>query len=412
MKKLWGFAIAAGLFIAASMSYAVNLSLYSGAGAACNEPSQIQACINDLIVNKINPQVQLPAGSPRNFLDNGAFAVQQYGTGIITCAINGAATTVAAYVDRWGCDTNVAVGAGRQQIITSSPTPPQGFPASLKVYRNSGALTQPVCTMQEIPSTEATYLAGQAVTLSFNAQALAGLNADNGNVINAYIFYGTGTDEGLGTWTASPAITPAWTGINSSLTQAFTITTAWVKYSYTATIPSTAREVAVAFCFTPTATGAGVTDGFAITGIQLEIGTTATAFEFRKVDDELRRAQRFYYTIAEGAAATVRGFGHVTTAGAGDGAGRLQWLIPFPVTMFKAPTMSYTAGFAGFTTTAETAATNCSALAADATLGTLAASTTMALAQCSLTSSTIAVGLSMTVVDNGGSGAVKAWADF
>jgi hypothetical protein len=76
--------------------------------------------------------------------------------------------------------------------------------------------------------------------------------------------------------------------------------------------------------------------------------------------------------------------------------------------MYKAPTMTYAVGFAGFTTTAETTATVCKSLATDTSI-TYVVSTTQVMATCGLTSSTIAVGLSMTIADDSGSGKITAW---
>lgn len=159
------------------------------------------------------------SGTPRNYLDNGSFNIQQRGTGTVTCAANAAITSAAYGPDRWGCSANVAVGAGRSAIVTTAALLPAGFAQVNTVFRTSGALLQPVCSIQEIPTAESTALAGKTVTLSFFAAALAGLNADNGNLITASIFTGTGSDQGLGTMTASPAITPAWTGIAFSVNQ-------------------------------------------------------------------------------------------------------------------------------------------------------------------------------------------------
>ncbi len=256
------------------------------------------------------------SGTPRNYLDNGAIAVTQRGTGITTCAANAGQTLTTYSADRWGCSANVGSGAGRSQVVTASPAPPAGFVNSLKLYRNSAALTQPVCAIQEIATARSTYLAGKTVTLSANEQALAGLAADNGNLTTMSIIYGTGTEDGLGTMTASPAITPAWTGIAFAVNQTvIPITTSWGRYSVTGAIPATATEVGVEICFTPTATGAGTTDGFAMTGIQLEVAPSPSAFEYQPFNVELAAAQRYYTRFAELAATyPVDGFCQATGA--------------------------------------------------------------------------------------------------
>jgi len=418
MKFKKALAAFAAVAVTAAVAYAANIPLITGP----QDPSQLNASLNNLI-NQINTGITQTTiaqfnSNDRNILDNGTLEITQRGTGVITCAANAGITSAAYGADRWGCQANVAVGAGRQQVITATPTPPAGFKNAMTLFRTSGVLTQPICTWQEIPTADVLKLSGQQVLFSAYLQALAGMAADNGSIANLVIITGTGTDEGFGTPTASPAITPAWTGIATlanTATPALSAT-AWSRPIATGVVASTVTEMAVGLCFTPTATGAGATDGFAWTGAQLEVVgagvTTPSTFSFKAAAYELRQAQRYFYRISEGAAATFRGNGHVTTAGAGDANGKLQWQIIFPMTMFKVPTMTYTAGFAGFTTTGETAATACSALATDATLGTIAASTQMVPVQCSLTSSTIAVGLSMSIVDNGGSGVVNASADF
>lgn len=340
----------------------------------------------------------------RNLVQNGDMGVQQRGTGERT----GGTTTIptaAMSADRWGCNANVTSGAAF--CASSVTSPPVGFVGFQTVYRKTGALTQPVCMMQEIPSVDSTALQGTTATLSFYGKALGGLIADNGGVVNAYIFTGTGADEGLQTFTASPAITPAWTGITSNRTAAFTLTsTAFQRFSFSGAIPPAATELGVAICFTPTATGSGVTDGFAFTGVQLEQGAFATPFEFRPLAVETGLSQFFYQQIKEGAASTVRGLCNTTTANTTE-----SCFIPFP-TMRKAPTAVLTAGFAGTTTTAGTTATNCSALALSALISGNATNPNGIYAQCTLTSSTIAVGLAMPLIDNGGAGLITLSADF
>jgi len=305
-----------------------------------SEPSQIVGTLNFLI-NTINtaitPQTMANYATPRNLLDNGGMQIQQRGTGTRTCGT----TTIpsSAYsADRWGCNVNVTSGAGTLQVITSNlpAAPLPTFNAGMVFYRTSGALAQPQCVMQEIPTSRITPLAGQNVNLSFYAQGLANMLAEQ-TTLNAYLFTGTGTDEGLQSFTASPAITPAFTGIASTLTTAFTITSSWARYSTSFQVPSTATEAAVALCWTPTVGGtAGTTDGFRFTGVQLEQGTSASAFEFRSYGDELVTAERYFYAINEGTitAGTVM-------VGGGSAQGTTTTCttaIPFPVTMIKAPT--------------------------------------------------------------------------
>jgi hypothetical protein len=346
------------------------------------------------------------SGNPKNYLDNGAMAVQQYGTGIITCAQNAGQSVTTHPADRWGCGANVAVGAGRGQIVTATPAPPTGFQASMKIYRTSGALLQPVCAYQEIPTVRSTYLAGKQVTFSVLLDALAGLVADNGGLADLSIFYGTGTDEGLGTMTASPAITPAWTGIAFAVNrQSFNITTTFTKYSATATIPTTATEVGVAICFTPTASGAGTTDGFAFVGAQLEVAPAPTAFEFLPLEVEQRVAQRYFWRITEAAPVVQRGMCAVSSTSLA------VCQIAFPAIMRAVPTMTYTSGFS-LTVAAQTSAVACTVTRTSTTLASAAASTQYVPIDCTSSAGFGAAGTAAQLYDAGGSGVINAYADF
>lgn len=387
--------------VCASAAYAANISLLTGP----QEASQLQSILNTLI-QQINtqttPQAVASYGTPRNILDNGAMDVQQRGTGTVTCGQTSGIPVTGYGADRWGCDANVTSGAGQMAVITASPAPPANFNASMKLWRNSGALTQPVCVWQEITTRKSVPYAGQTVTLSFYAQALAGLSADNSNAINAYIYTGTGTDEGLGTLTASPAITPAWTGIAQAGTSAFTITTGWVRYQFSAPIPSTATEIGVAICFTPTATGAGATDGFAFTGVQLEQGSVASTYDYRPFIDELLTAQRYYYQISEPAAITnyLAPCQASTTTVVG-------CRLNLPVTMRATPATAVTTGTMAVTKADGTAASTCTITASAASNTAISVGLTGTCASSSFTA-----GFASFLGGVGGTGKVTVSADF
>jgi hypothetical protein len=365
-------------------------------------PDQILNCVNGAIgaVNtNINAQTMGAWSDPRSYLDNGGMFIAQRGTGIQTCGTT--TVPITSYsADRWGCNANVASGAGRQQVSTSSP--PAGFTQYQTLYRTSGALTQPVCSIQEVETARAVQLQGQQVTLSFLAAALAGLAADNGNLISAVIVTGTGTDEGLQSFTASPAITPAWTGIATQINQPFTITTTFTKYMVSATIPATAKEIGVMMCFTPTATGAGVTDGFAFTGVQLEQGASASPFEYHLTAQDLAIAQRYYYQITDNLTNThVFALGQATTTTAA------IFVHPFPVTMRAAPTATASAATAFSDTATAGSPTACTAFAVVAS----ATSTVAGATTCTTGATMTAGGASQLVGANTGAN-VNFSADF
>lgn len=295
-----------------------------------------------------------------NYLDNSALYIQQRGTGAATCGTTSGVAITSYSADRWGCDVNVTSGAGQLSIVTSGPTPPAGFTASLKFVKNSGSLTQPQCAWQEIPTVKATQLAGQTVTLSSYLQALAAM--DNGNVANLVIITGTGTDQGLGVlksavgMTASPAITPVWTGLATLQNQAFTITTSWARYTAPAiAVPSTVTEMAVGVCWTPAATAGGATDGLAFVGAQLEPNIIASPFEFKPLEIELSVAQKYYWQQAE-----VSGVEFGNGACQATNTPKISYWLP--ASMIGTPTVTWTVGgfnlnLAGAAATAATGGT-------------------------------------------------------
>lgn len=282
-------------------------------------------------------QLMLGAGTafPRNYLDNGAMNVNQQGTGIQTCGTATAPVATAFAADRFFCDVNVVSGAGRSQIITSAPALPAGFGNEVSLYRTSGALLQPVCIMQALPVARSRALAGQYVLFSAWLANLGALSSAGG-AVNFYLISGTASEEGFGTLTASPAITPAWTGLTggSVANATWNVTTTMTRYDSNALlVPTGVAEVGIEVCFTPGATGAGTTDGIAMTGAQLEVVATAavnspSAFEFHPFSWDLREAQRYFWQLNEPAnGAAVNGFGQAT------GATATSWTLFLPAQM-------------------------------------------------------------------------------
>lgn len=403
MKRL-AYALT-GLVLTAVLAVAANIPLITGP----QDPSQMNATING-VIQQINSGVT-PASmgaftNPRNLLDNGAMAVQQRGTGVQTCGTTTIPSTAYA-ADRWGCNVNVTSGAGRLQVITTAANLPASpaFTAGHVFYRVSGILTQPQCVMQEIATSRVTALQGTTLTISAYIQGLAAMLAES-TTVNAYLFTGTGTDEGLQSFTASTAITPAFTGIATTGPVAWTITSSWARYSGQFSVPATATEAALALCWTPTAGGTGgVTDGFRFTGVQLEQGTTASAYEFQPYANEFATALRYFYKITESAtAATTRGSCTNLTSSISN------CVVPFPVPMAKVPTMTYATGF-GIAVAAQTSYTACTANATSTT-ATSVASTLAVLMSCATSAAGGALGTSTTWGDSGGTGTISASADF
>lgn len=338
-----------GLLATIVLAHAASVPLLSGP----MDPGNQQGNINQAIaaVNAAVPGFGVLI--QKNYIDNGGMFIAQRGTGATAGASTAGCVAASYSADRWCVDTNVSSGAGYSQVAAVSPALP-GFKNMLKAYRNSGALTQKICLMQEIVSSRVIQLQGKPVIFSAYAQGLAGNTATA--ALSISLITGTGTDEGLGAlrsavgMTASPAVTPAFTGVATNAFAAATTSPTWVMgtgatwsriYSQPLTVPTTATEAALLICNTPVGSSSGATDGIAVTGVQLEVAdpnqTTPSAFVFNSYPRDVQDAQTYYYQYVE----TNGGYfcpGEVTATNVQD------VVCTLPVPMQAAPVMAFTAG--------------------------------------------------------------------
>jgi len=99
---------------------------------------------------------------------------------------------------------------------------------------------------------------------------------------------------------------------------------------------------------------------FLLTGVQLEVGDTATDFEHRTFGDELQRCLRYFYSCGDGSTHVYEAFayGTATTTGA------LEALLEFPVIMRTIPAVAQVGnvhignGVVGYTITSLTISSN------------------------------------------------------
>jgi len=230
--------------------------------------------------------LQGAAASPyvlKNRIINGAMQIWQRGT---TFTISGSAGN-SFTTDRWWGVSSVSGASATYSQSSSVPTVTTGnaFQYSMKVQRNSGVTgTGAINLTQIIESINMYDLAGQTVTLSFWIKSGANYS---GSTVTPVVQTGTVADQGNASFYS-------WTGVAYPIAQTITPTTTWTKYSYSGTIASNALEIGVAFnsgTFTGTA---GADDSFYVTGVQLEIGSTATPFERRLYGHELILCERYY----------------------------------------------------------------------------------------------------------------------
>jgi len=269
----------------------------------------------------------------RNLIINGAMQVAQRGT-----SFTGITSTIAYRMDRW----QVGFGAaGSNYSITQSTDVPDNFKYSMKWQRTaSNAVTNSIWFSQAFESVNSKVVAGKTCTLSYYAKKGANYSASSSD-IQVRIISGTGTDQ-----SATSAITAGWTGYATPLSTTQVITTGWVRYTHTVTFASNVNQVSVNLASNSAGT-AGADDSLFITGIQLELGETATPFEHRSFGDELARCQRYFcksyqYDIAPGASASLDNLAGCTGVSGGTTAtNRPFWFAgSFPVKMRTAPTIT------------------------------------------------------------------------
>jgi len=264
---------------------------------------------------------QTAAASPyvlKNRIINGAMQVWQRGTSFTPTV------GIPVYVADRFCSYNSNTSPTVSQS-TDVPTG-QGFKYSLKTQRavsNTGTGAQYVA--QAIESVNMLDLAGQTITFSFWAKAGANYSQTSNN-LSVIVSTGTVADQGTVALFGGSI-----TGVANVISSYVVLTTTWTKYSLSGAVGSNALEMFAYFAETPTGT-AGADDSYYITGVQLEIGSTATPFERRLYNQELANCQRYLPAWNMTAANQVYGQGQVTSTAAG------AIYLPFKVSARTAPT--------------------------------------------------------------------------
>ena len=212
----------------------------------------------------------------KNKIINGDMSIAQRGTSV----------SVGASAYTYTLDRFKAFSANTATTVSRDTSAPTGFSYSLKLQRPNGNTgTNALSINQIIETANCVALQNKSVTVSFYVKK--GANYSGGNV-TIQVLTGTGTDQGGDPY--------SWTGLAVPINDSsYSPTTGFVRVSYGATIASTAKELAVNISYTPTGT-AGADDALYITGLQLEIGTTATDFQTASgsIGGELALCQRYY----------------------------------------------------------------------------------------------------------------------
>lgn len=251
-----------------------------------------------------------PLFAGKNKIINGDFGVWQRGTSFS----NPANATYTA--DRWfvELDGTSFTRTISQQTFTPGTAPVAGYEGTF-FYRWNTSVAGTGNTIQALSTRleDIRTLAGQTVTLSFWAKA------DASRALTVYAYQQSTGGSGTVTTTVGSA----------------TLTTSWARYTMTVALPSMAGvtigtnsnlQIRIAM-----PTGTTMTCDF--WGMQLEAGSTATAFQTATgtIQGELAACQRYYWRVGVSNSALGQGMAQATTAS--------DQLVRLPVTMRTAPTV-------------------------------------------------------------------------
>jgi hypothetical protein len=233
----------------------------------------------------------LSVAAGKNPVINGAFDIWQRGT----TASNPTSTGTSLIADRWNYyrPAGFTTGITMSRQATGDTTNLPFIQYCARVQRAaSNTSTQNLILAQNFETTNSIPFAGKTVTLSFYARAGANFSAAS-SILNAQVVAGTGTDEN---------IISGLTGSTQALTLNAILTTTWQRFTISGSIASNFTQLVPYFQYTPVGT-AGTADYFEITGIQLEVGSTATSFARNgaTLQAELAACQRYYYRVSANA---------------------------------------------------------------------------------------------------------------
>lgn len=225
-------------------------------------------------MTKARSSADYAAGGPqvagKNAIINGGMDIWQRGTSFI-------ATGNTTYLqDRWyntaGTNLNVTQDA-------DVPTDPYFNYSAKLVCTSTASITQ------KIESANVVNFAGKTVTFSLYAKKTAGTGA-----LNLNIYQPAGKDN----WSSL-------TQIGSALTLSAAPSSSWTRYSVTFTLPS--NVVNGLACLIDNVNAGTIF----ITGVQLELGSSATPFSRAggTIAGELAACQRYYYVHASGATVAI-----------------------------------------------------------------------------------------------------------
>jgi len=231
------------------------------------------------------PKVTDQVLTHRNLIINGAMQVAQRGTSF------GTLSSQAYTLDRWIVDAGATVQQASLSVdeITNDTQ-------LTKAIQMQGASSDYFLTRIE----DVTKFSNQTFTLSFYVK---GSSATTLNNIYARQAFGSG---------GSSLVDTALSNVS------YSVTTSYTRYTATVTLPSISGKTVGTGSYLELFMLLPDSVTVYITGVQLEVGDTATPFEHRSYGDELARCQRYYEQMSGGGGDMVSSVGQAFTSSSGE----------------------------------------------------------------------------------------------
>jgi len=259
-------------------------------------------------INLLGSSVAYAAG--KNKIINGDFEVWQRGTSISVAAGGNVFTS-----DRWQALIVGTTCTASRQTFTPGAAPVAGYESEFFHRIATGASTTYYELQQRIEDVRT--LAGQTATYSFWAKAT------NAHTAAVYINQNFGVSGSANVGTAS---------------QNISLTTSWQRFTLTFSMPSiSGKTVGASSYINPFiyyVSGTVANTSIDIWGVQLEQGSTATAFQTATgtIQGELAACQRYYFRMGGDQAYQPFGVGRVQSSTSGG------VFVSLPVSMRVGPT--------------------------------------------------------------------------
>jgi hypothetical protein len=259
----------------------------------------------------------------KNKIINGDFGIWQRGTSFAGL------TTSVFTADRWRYNPSGGTATITRETFTAGAAPVAGYESSFFIRTNVTSADDNVGIVQPIEDVRT--FAGQTITVSFYAKATTGTPKIGVEVTQNF---GTGGSPSAEVNTAAGAVT---------------ISTSWVRYSVSFTVPSISGKtlgttndgylqanlwLSGGSAVATRSSSIGIQNNtFQIWGVQVEAGSVATAFQTATgtIQGELAACQRYFYS---GALSN-------SLLGSANSTSSAYWSLSLPVTMRIAPTATY-----------------------------------------------------------------------